>query len=121
MQQDPARWVDPDLAELLGVEQRFLDSFTHFPDLLFEAADIVVGDVRAPLDLHRLGAGVCLGFQSRLHVERVVDRDPLAGFDFVGKRSRQVRQDLLVVAVLLDDDAIIGHFLDGPDVQRGGL
>jgi len=54
VQEDTARRIDADRLELLGVFERVLDGLADLADLVVDAADVVVGDVRGLGDLHRL-------------------------------------------------------------------
>jgi len=121
VQEDTARRIDADRLELLGVFERVLDGLADLADLVVDAADVVVGDVRGLGDLHRLRPGVGLVVEHLLDREGIVDRDAVAGPEVGLKRRGRLRQHLLVVAVLFDDYSVIGDLLDGGDVQRGGL
>ncbi len=101
--------VRTDLTELFGVDERFLDGLSDLTDRFFEAADVRVGNVRRAIDLHRLCAGVGFGIEDLFDAERVVDGDAVTGLKAVTDGRRDFRQHFLIVAVLFDDDAVVGR------------
>ena len=72
----------------------------------------------ASVDLHDPGAHVRLVVERFHDREGVVDGDAAVRFEFRAEFVGDLGQGLLVVAVLLDDDAVVGHLLDGGDEQR---
>jgi hypothetical protein len=60
-------------------------------------------------------------YRERSDGERVVDGDAVAGLELVGEPRGDIREDLLVVAVLFEDDLVVGDLLDGGEIERGGL
>ena len=106
------------LPEHLGVLDGHLDGLADLLHLLVDATDVLVGNVGRLLDLHDPGADVRLVVELLDDREGVVHRDPVVGGERRPHLVGDLGQRLLVVAVLFDDDALAGEFLDGGDEQR---
>ncbi len=118
VQQNPRRRVDTDRLEHLGATKRHLDGLTDLLDLLSDAADVAVGHLGAAVDLHHPCPDV--GFV----VERLDDRQGVVHshtgvwLQTLAHLVCYLCQRLLVVSVLLYDDAVVGQLLDRRDEQR---
>ncbi|GAD51348.1 hypothetical protein MBEHAL_0108 [Halarchaeum acidiphilum MH1-52-1] len=121
IQKNAARRLDADVPEEIGVLHREFDGLADFAELLGETADVLVADRRRLLDLHDLRADVGLVVQPLHDREAVVDGDARAGFEVVAEFTRDLRERLLIVPVLLDDRSAVVHLLDRGDEQRGLL
>ncbi len=120
MQQDPARWVDPDLVEHARVLQWHLDGLADLLDLLVEATDVLVVDAGALGDLHHASADVRLVVQRLDDREGVVYGDAFVRFEVLAHLLGDLGEGLLVVAVLFDNDPFVGQLLDRRH-EQGGL
>ncbi|ELZ46275.1 hypothetical protein C465_12903 [Halorubrum distributum JCM 9100] len=121
VQQDAARGRDAHVLEHVGVFQRHLDGLPDLLHLVFEPADVGVGDVRGVFDLHHAGADVGLLLQLLDHGQGVVDRDAVVGVELLAHLVGDLRERLLVVPVLFDHGAVGRDLLYRRHEQRGLL
>ena len=110
VEQDALRRLQLVLGEHLGIDVRQLDRVAQDLDLLAEAADVVVGDVRDLLE-HDLFDGRLRELLERVVRARVVE-EVVADLELLAAQRLGERDDALVVGVAEHDHAIVGEEVD---------